>query len=398
MSRKLAIDGGEPVRKDFLRMAKANYGYEELSQILEVFNSEVFCSVDSRATKVKEFEKLFAEYIGCKYALSFSSGTTAQHASLIAAGVGEGDEVIVPPLTFVSTAYTVILAGAKPVFVDVDDNSITLDPDKIEEAITDRTKAIVPVHWFGFPAEMDKIMDIARKNKLMVIEDCAHGFGSIYKGRNVGTIGDMSCWSLQETKTITSGGDGGMLITNDENIALIAESVRDHGKDKGTTLNSNLPYNIIRQGNNYRLSELHAAFGIAQLKKIDGFLAERKIFRDYLDSEIVKIPNVTIPDINEYIVHGNANYPIRFKEEAMKANIVDIGLALNAEGINSIDRLDEYPPDHTLFREHCGPTNTPVAVKIKKELLLLPLHPGLTINDLKDIVKAVDKVAENYSS
>ena len=177
MEDKLAVDGGKPIRKNLLRMAKVNYGYEELSQVLEVFQNEVFCSVDPRASKVKEFEKLFAEYIGVKYALSFSSGTTAQHASLVAAGVGEGDEVIVPPLTFVSTAYTVTLAGATPVFVDVDDNSITLNPEKIKNAITDKTKAIVPVHWFGYPADMDKIMSIARENKLMVIEDCAHGFG-----------------------------------------------------------------------------------------------------------------------------------------------------------------------------------------------------------------------------
>lgn len=398
MNDKLAINGGNPIRKNLLRMAKANYGYEELSQVLEVFKNEVFCSVDPRASKVKEFEKLFAEYIGVKYALSFSSGTTAQHASLVAAGVGEGDEVIVPPLTFVSTAYTVILAGAKPVFVDVDDNSITLNPEKIQNAITDKTKAIIPVHWFGFPADMDNIMNIAKENKLIVIEDCAHGFGSSYKGRSVGTIGNMSCWSLQETKTITSAGDGGMFVTNDKNLALLAESVRDHGKDKGAISDSTLPYNIIRQGNNYRLSEIHAAFGIAQLKKVDQFLAKRKIFKDYLDSEIINIANVTIPKINEHIKHGNSNYPIRFKEEYMKASISEIALALNAEGINCIDRLDEYPPDHTLFREHCGPVNTPVAEKIKRELLLLPLHPGLTFDDLRDIVKAVDKVAKIYST
>ena len=398
MQDKLAIDGGDPIRKDLLRMAKVNYGYEELSQILEVFKDEVFCSVDPRASKVKDFENLFAEYIGSKYALAFSSGTTAQHASLLAAGIGEGDEVIVPPLTFVSTAYTVILTGAKPVFVDVDDNSITLDPSKIQNAITNKTKAIVPVHWFGYPADMDNIMEIAKENELVVIEDCAHGFGSKYKGRNVGTIGNMSCWSLQETKTITTAGDGGMLITDDENLALLAESVRDHGKDKGAMSDSNLPYNIIREGNNYRLSEIHAAFGIAQLRKVEGFLEKRKIFRDYLDGEIVKIENVTIPKMNEYIEHGNSNYPIRIKEENMRVNISEISLALNAEGINCIDRIDEYPPDHTLFREHSGPVNTPVAEKIKRELLLLPLHPGLTFDDLRDIIKAVDKVAKIYST
>ena len=135
MEDKLAVDGGKPIRKNLLRMAKVNYGYEELSQVLEVFQNEVFCSVDPRASKVKEFVKLFAEYIGVKYALSFSSGTTAQHAALVAAGVGEGDEVIVPPLTFVSTAYTVTLAGAKPVFVDCDSKTWNMDFSKKNKTI-----------------------------------------------------------------------------------------------------------------------------------------------------------------------------------------------------------------------------------------------------------------------
>ena len=161
----LAIDGGVPVRRDLLRGHRVSAGYEELRQMLEVFDNGKFCSVDPTAPKVPEFERAFADYVGSRYAVAFNSCTTAQHASLVAAGVGPGDEVIVPPLAFASTAYTVFMVGATPVFADVDDNSITLDPQRVAEAITPRTRAIVPVHWFGFPAAMDEMLDVAGSSR-----------------------------------------------------------------------------------------------------------------------------------------------------------------------------------------------------------------------------------------
>ena len=295
MEDKLAVDGGKPIRKNLLRMAKVNYGYEELSQVLEVFQNEVFCSVDPRASKVKEFEKLFAEYIGVKYALSFSSGTTAQHASLVAAGVGEGDEVIVPPLTFVSTAYTVTLAGAKPVFVDVDDNSITLNPEKIKNAITDKTKAIVPVHWFGYPADMDKVMNIARENKLMVIEDCAHGFGSKYKGKYLGNHNNFVMNSLQAIKHITSV-DGGLLFCPHDELYERAKLLRWYGIDrnpKGRT-DFRCEADIAEWGFKFHMNDVCAAVGIENFQHMNNIVSKHKDNAAYYDLRLQNAKGVKL--------------------------------------------------------------------------------------------------------
>ena len=229
---RLAIDGGAPVRAERLPFFRVSYGHEEREEVLDVFERGVFGSVYPDAVKVRALEEAFAEYVGTAHAVAFSSGTTAQHASLVAAGVGPGDEVIVPPLTFASTAYTVLMVGATPVFADVDDETITLDPKHVAEAVTSRTRVIVPVHWFGVPAAMDELMEVAAARDIVVIEDCAHAYGTAYRGRKAGTIGTMSCWSMQQSKVLTSAGEGGVLVTDDVELANVARSVGDHGKQK----------------------------------------------------------------------------------------------------------------------------------------------------------------------
>jgi len=232
MTDKLAIDGGTPIRAERLAFFQVSYGDDERREVLEVFESGAFGSVYPEAHKVVEFEEAFAEFAGARHAVAFSSGTTAQHASLIAAGVGPGDEVIVPPLTFASTAYTVLLAGATPVFADVDDATICLDPERVAAAVTPRTRAVVPVHWFGYPTEMDPLMSIADEHGLTVIEDCAHAYGTVYRGRKAGTIGAMACWSLQQSKVLTAAGEGGAGIkvaTGLMPVGIVGNIVRHWG-------------------------------------------------------------------------------------------------------------------------------------------------------------------------
>ena len=399
MTEKLAIDGGTPVREELLPGFRASYGYEELQQMLEVLDGGVLCSVDPAAPKVPEFERGFAEYVGTKYAIAFNSATTAQHASLVAAGVGSGDEVIVPPLTFASTAYTVFMVGATPIFADVDDNSITLDPKRVAQAITPRTKAIVPVHWFGYPAAMDEMLDLARQHNLSVIEDCAHGYGTVYRGRNAGTIGAMACWSLQETKTLTAAGEGGILTTDDEELALIADSMRDHGKDKRFKSSVLSEYSIVRVGNNYRLSELHAAFAIAQLRKVQAFQDARKTHVEYLDAAIKQIPGLRRPEPEPDIQLGHSYYPVRFDQDHFRVELSQISDALRAEGISvGLNGEVEFSYKYPLFRENSPPADLPVADRIRRELLLLPLFPDQTRLDLDDIIAAVIKVATAHSN
>ncbi len=398
MTEKLAIDGGTSVRKEKLATWQVNYGYEELKEVLEVFENGIFCSIDPAAPKVPALEKAFAEYVGCEFALAFSSGTTAQHASLVAAGVGSGDEVIVPPLAFASTAYTVFMVGATPVFADVDDNSITLDPARVAEAITPRTKAIVPVHWFGHPAAMDEIMALAREHDLTVIEDCAHGYGAVYKGSNAGTIGAMACWSLQETKVLTAAGEGGIFTTNDKSLALMADSMRDHGKDKAYQSKEMADYNIVRVGNNYRLSEMHAAFALAQVRKVERLQDARKDHAEYMDASLTKIAGLKRPKAEPGVKLGHAYYPIRFDLDHFTVELQQISDALIAEGIgNNMSGEVEFSAKYPLFRENSPPADVPVAERIRRELLLLPLYPDLTQYDLEDIIAGVSKVAAAYA-
>ena len=329
--------------------------------------------------------------------MAFNSGTTAQHASLVAAGVGPGDEVVVPPLTFASTAYTVFMVGATPVFADVEDDTITLDPSRVAEAITPRTRAVAPVHWFGCPAAMDELLALAKEHGLAVIEDCAHANGAVYRGRKAGTIGDMSCWSLQQSKVLTAAGEGGMLATNDEGLARIARSVCDHGKDKAAQPAGELEYSIVRLGNNYRLSEIHAAFALAQLRKAAVVEEARKAHSEYLDSGLDQVPGLRRPSPPPDVRPGHPYYPVRFDEDSFRVGLDRIAEALNAEGIGTIKiAQEEFCPVHPLFKENCGPSFIPVAERVRRELLLLPLYPDLTPSDLDDVIAAVKKVTEAY--
>jgi len=219
---------------------------------------------------VKKFESEFASFCDCKHAVAVTSGTTALHLSLEALSVGEGDEVIVPNITFASTAHAVVHARAKPVFVDCDEKTWNIDISKIEEQINDRTRAIIPVHHYGYPCDMDLIMDIARKHNLYVIEDAAEAHGARYKGQKVGSIGDMGTFSFFPNKIITTG-EGGMCVTNNPDLDRKARILRDQGLSR----EGNERYRAEVVGYNYRMTNLQAAVGLAQLEQIDDFLAKR---------------------------------------------------------------------------------------------------------------------------
>ncbi len=396
---RLAIDGGPPVRAEKLPFFRVSYGAEERDEVLDVFERGVFGSVYSEAVKVRALEAAFAEYVGTRHAVAFSSGTTAQHASLVAAGVGPGDEVIVPPLTFASTAYTVLMVGATPVFADVDDETITLDPKRVADAVTSRTRAIVPVHWFGLPAAMDELAEVAKGRDIVVVEDCAHAYGTVYRGRKAGTIGAMSCWSMQQSKVLTSAGEGGVLATDNEELADIARSVGDHGKQKPERPGETGSYSLVRVGNNYRMSEMHAAFGLAQIRKADTIQATRTAHSDYLDEGLKGVKGLRRSTPAPDVTPGYSYYAVRFDEESYKVGLRQVAAAIEAEGVQVVTIAEEeYAPAHPLFRETGPASGLPVAERIRRELLLLPLYPDLTERDLDDVVAAVTKVSGAYAS
>lgn len=274
--------GNSDMVHDFIKVAIPHVGEEEVAAVREVLLSGNYTS----GKKVQEFEEKFAEYIGVKYAVAVNSGTAALHIALDAIGVGTGDEVIVPPLTFFATVSAVLYIRAKPVFADIDLDDLCLSPESVEQVITDKTKVILPVHLYGASAKMDKLNVIADKHKIYILEDCAQAHGTEYKGKKVGSIGTAGTFSFFATKHMTTG-EGGMVTTNNAELAKQAKIIRNHGMIGRD--------DHVRLGFNNRMTEMAAAMGIVQLKKLDSLNEKRIANSEYLIQKIRDFPWTHIP-------------------------------------------------------------------------------------------------------
>ncbi len=263
-------------------VACPDIGPEEEQLVLEAIRSKW---ISSQGPYVKEFERRFAKWLGIKHAIAVSNGTVALHLALLALNIKQGDEIIVPDLTFASPANMVILTGAKPVFVDVSREYWCIDPRDLKRNITSRTKAIIVVHLYGHPADMDEILEIAHENNLYVIEDSAEAHGAEYKGRKVGSIGDIGTFSFYGNKVITTG-EGGMIVTNNKNIAEKIRLMRDHGMKPR--------YWHIVLGFNYRMTNLQAAIGLAQLSKIDRLIKRKREIAKIYKNELSATPGIEL--------------------------------------------------------------------------------------------------------
>jgi len=264
--------------------------------------------ISSKGKYIDDFEFSFSKYLDVKHSITTSNGTTAIHLALESLGIGYGDEVIVPSLTFAATANAVIHSGASPVFVDSMNNHWNLDYDKISQAITKKTKAIIPVHLYGHPCDMLNIMNVARKYKLFVIEDCAEAPGAIVDGKKVGSIGDIGCFSFFGNKILTTG-EGGMCVTNDSNLNEKMRILRDHGMDKSKKYWHN------EVGYNYRMTNLNAAIGLAQLEQVDNFLRKRLELKKEYDNTIDFNYKLLKPMKNIYGKNVEWMYCLNFKKE-----------------------------------------------------------------------------------
>ncbi|HUX95645.1 MAG TPA: DegT/DnrJ/EryC1/StrS family aminotransferase [Bacteroidales bacterium] len=283
MKNRLAINGGtKSIKKNY---EWPLFDHSEVNAVAEVVKSGRWGNPDC-GDLIKKFEDEFAVYCGVKYALACVNGSVALRLALIASGVRPGDEVIIPPYTFIATASIVLEANCVPVFVDIDPETYNLDPLKIEAAITKRTKAIIPVHFAGQSCDMDKIMSIALKHNLMVIEDACHGHGAEYKGRKLGSIGNAGCFSFQSSKNLTCG-EGGMVITNDEKLYDMMNSLRNVGRVKGGQW-----YEHHYLGCNYRMTQLQVALLSAQIKKLSEQTMRRHENGTYLNSLLAKIDGI----------------------------------------------------------------------------------------------------------
>ncbi len=266
---------------------------EDIQAVVDVLKSDYLTT----GPKVSEFEKKVADYVGAKYAVAVNSGTAALHIACLAAGIKEGDEVITSPITFAASSNCVLYCSGVPVFADIDD-TYNIDPSEIEKKITDKTKAIIPVHYTGQPCDMDKINEIARKHNLLVIEDAAHALGASYKGKMIGSISDMTCFSFHPVKPITTG-EGGMVVTNDEELYKKLLLFRSHGitrdEDLMTENQGAWYYQQLELGYNYRITDISCALGLSQMNKLDEFIARRKEIAEAYDEAFMGVEGISVP-------------------------------------------------------------------------------------------------------
>lgn len=399
----LSIYGGEPVRRN----QTPSWPIFEQDEI----DSVVACLVSGEVNQwtgvdVDTFESEFGEYLGPNYAIAVSNGTVGLELALEALDTNNTDEVIVPSRTFVATASAVHRVGAKPVVVDIEADSGNIHPEAIQDAITDRTKAIIPVHTLGWPCQMDVITELAEDHGLYIIEDCAQAHGAKFNDQFVGTFGDINCFSFCQDKIMTTGGEGGMVVTDDEELWRKAWELKDHGKnyDKATGESSGPGLEFVHDsfGTNWRLSGPQAAIGRKQLEKLDDWLEIRARNAHILIDAFEDIPGISIPVPDDHIDH--AWYKVQaqldldqLSEDWSRDLILE---AIQAEGVPCYEGLcSEIYREKAFERHGLGPdTRLPNAKVFGERSLMFLVHPTLSAADMRDVAAATNKVLEVATS
>lgn len=352
-------------------------GKNEIKAVTKVLRSHLL----SQGKFVDDLEEVFSQFCGTKYAVATNNGTSALHTALYVAGIGSGDEVITTPFTFVATANAILMVKAKPVFIDIDPYTYNLNPDGIEKAITKKTRAIITVNLYGQPADYDKINKIAKKYKLLVIEDAAQSVNATYKNKKSGNLGHISCFSFYATKNITSG-EGGMITTNNKNYYLKAKQFINHGQKIGKT------YDYSDLGYNYRMTNIQASILLEQLKKVDWITRQRQKIANKYSEEFKKIKGIKIPFKAPNRINVFHQYTIQITKDFPLSRDKLI-IYLQNKGIQT----KVYYPKPLFHYPHIKQLsvwqNCPNAEKATKQVLSLPLHPSLTEKDLKYIITTI---------
>jgi UDP-4-amino-4,6-dideoxy-N-acetyl-beta-L-altrosamine transaminase len=391
MSEALAVDGGTPYRETFLPYARQTIEDDDVAAVVEALRSDWLTT----GPKVEELERAFAEYVGTEFAIAYSSGTAALHGTTFAAGLGPGDEVVVPALTFAASAACAVYVGASPVLADVDPETLNLDPAELERRISPRTKAVVVVHYAGVPADMEAIGAIAAAANLTVIEDAAHAAGALAPSGRCGALGAMGVFSLHPAKQLTAG-EGGVVTTDDPRLSERLRRFRNHcmdtsGRQRETA--GAFAYTIDDLGFNYRLTDIQAALGTSQLGKLDRFVERRRELVAAYDELLGARDDVFTPVTPAGSAPSWHLYVVRLRLEELSASRDEIFRALRAEniGVNV-----HYIPVHFLdyYARLLGASHGdfPAAEDAYARILTLPLFPAMTDADVDSVVGALDKV------
>jgi perosamine synthetase len=388
----LAIDGGDPVRKVMLPYGRQWLTDDDIAAVVEVLRSDWLTT----GPKVDEFEQVFADFVGATEAVAVSNGTAALHAAMFALDIGPGDEVIVPPITFAASANCVVYLGGTPVFVDVDPDTLLLDPTKIEAAITAHTKAIIAVDYGGHACDYDALRDIAARHGLALVDDACHAIGGSYKDRSVGTLADLNTFSLHPVKHVTTG-EGGMITTHDPQLAQRMRVFRNHGITTDHRQREHLGswfYEMVGLGYNYRLTDIQCALGISQLRHLPEWITRRQAIARKYDAVFAEIPAIKPLDVRPDTSHAYHLYVIRVTD----LNRTAVFSALRAEGIGvNVHYIPVHLHPFYQHRFDTGPGLCPVAEAAYEQIISLPIFPRMTDSDVNDVIQAVSKVVNNLA-
>jgi dTDP-4-amino-4,6-dideoxygalactose transaminase len=383
------------MRDTFLPFSPPLIGEEEIDEVVDTLKSDWITT----GPKTKKFEDEFKNYFNAPAALALNSCTAALHTSLIALGIGQGDEVITTPMTFCSTVNVIEHVGARPVLVDVEPDTLNIDPEKIERAITPRTRAIIPVHYSGHPAELDYIYEIAEKYNLFVIEDAAHAVSAKYKGKFIGSSSNPVCFSFYATKNLTTA-EGGMLTGNPEFIEK-AKVISLHGMSRDAwkrySKEGSWYYEVVTPGFKYNMTDIQASLGIWQLRKLGRFQARRREIVKMYNEHFSKEEALEIPVERQHVEHAWHLYVLRLNASALKIGRNEFIEELAKRNIGtSVHFIPVHIHPYYKKKYNYKPEDFPVAYSNYLRMVSIPLCPKLTDNDVYDVIEAVLDVVKVY--
>jgi perosamine synthetase len=394
MAERLAIDGGVPVRAALLPYGLHSIEEDDVAAVAAALRDPWI----TQGPRVAAFERAVAERAGARHGVAVANGTAALHAAVFAAGIGPGDEVIVPPLTFAATANAVAYLGGTPVFADVRPDTLTLDPARVRERLTSRTRAVITVDFAGQPGDLDPLGDLAAGAGAVLIDDAAHSLGAEYRGRPVGGQVALATLSFHPVKHVTTG-EGGMVVTNDEALAARLARFRSHGIASSAAermARGEWTYEMLDLGFNYRLTDFAAALGLSQLGKLDRFLARRAAIAAEYAAALAGLPGLRLPAVAADVRHAWHIFPVLLEPGELTTDRATVFRALRAEGIGvNVHYIPVYWHPYYAARGYARGL-CPVAESAYERLLTLPLFPGMEDRDVKDVIVAVEKVLSHF--